>query len=342
MKMYRKVLPLLIGLCLGLAACGGGEGSGAAGSQVAATVNGETIESAQISSVLDDFEKTPAFETLAQQGSEEEARRRFEQGYLSRLIRRQVLEAQATELGIEVSGAEISDQVEQIKAQFQGDEKAYQKALKEQGITEELLERFVRDRVIEDKLRARVTGDSAPSNQELQAYYRDNIEQYREVRASHILVKKRALANSLEKRLQAAPEARREKLFATLAENNSTDSSASQGGDLGWANPSVYVGPFAVALDDLSVGEISDVVPTQFGFHVIRLEGRRTQSFEAVKDQIASQLGTEADDAEWQRFIIDAYKDANIEVNPRYGELDLETQQVVNASAEDVPGAEQN
>jgi foldase protein PrsA len=308
---------------------------------VAATVAGDDIRSSVVSSALEDFEKTPAFDTLAQQGSEEQARRQFEQGYLSRLIRREVLEVQATEMGVEVTSAEVSEQLDQIKAQFQGDEGAFQDALKQQGITSALLERFIRDRVLEDELRRRVSGDTAPSTQELRDFYRENIDQYRQVRVSHILVTKRALAESLERQIKAVPADRQPKLFARLAKKHSTDGSASNGGALGWQNPSVYVGPFAVALEEMKVGEVSDVVPTQFGFHVIRLEGRRTQPLEEVRGQIAAQLGTEAQDSEWQSFIIDAYKDADIEVNPRYGELDLQTQQVVNAEAKDIPGAEE-
>jgi parvulin-like peptidyl-prolyl isomerase len=339
MKAAARITLVLV-VSLLVAACGPDGGPGGAGN-VAATVGGDDIQSSVVSSALDDFEKTPAFDTLAQQGSEEQARRQFEQGYLSRLIRREVLEVQATEMGVEVTSAEVSEQLDQIKAQFQGDEAAFQDALKQQGITSALLERFIRDRVLEDELRQRVSGDSAPSTQELRDYYRENIDQYRQVRVSHILVTKRALAESLARQIKAAPADRRPKLFAQLAKEHSTDGSASQGGALGWQNPSVYVGPFAVALDEMKVGEVSDVVPTQFGFHVIRLEGRRTQPLEAVRGQIAAQLGTEAQDSEWQSFIIDAYKDADIEVNPRYGELDLETQQVVNAEAKDVPGAEE-
>lgn len=334
-------IALVLVASLLLAACGSDGGPGGGGN-VAATVAGDDIQSSVVSTALDDFEKTPAFDTLAQQGSEEQARRQFEQGYLSRLIRREVLETQATEMGVEVTAAEVDDQLEQIKAQFQGDESAFQDALKQQGISNTLLERFIRDRVLEDELRQRVSGESAPSTQELRDYYQENIDQFREVRVSHILVTKRALADSLEKQIKAVPAQRQPKLFARLAKKHSTDGSASEGGALGWQNPSVYVGPFAVALDEMKVGDVSDVVPTQFGFHVIRLEGRRTQPFEAVRAQIATQLGTEAQDSKWQGFIVDAYKDADIEVNPRYGELDLETQQVVNAQAEDVPGAEEN
>ncbi|MGH2825890.1 MAG: hypothetical protein ACRDKF_02830, partial [Actinomycetota bacterium] len=55
---------------------------------------------------------------------------------------------------------------------------------------------------------------------------------------------------------------------------------------------------------------------------------------------IAQELAGAEQEEEFQKFITQAYEDADVRVNPRYGELDLETQRVVDATAEDVPGAE--
>ena len=65
--------------------------------------------------------------------------------------------------------------------------------------------------------------------------------------------------------------------FATMAKAYSEDtSSASRGGDLGWTKPGTMVQPFEQAMDKLQLGEISDVVQTNFGYHIIEVLGRRT------------------------------------------------------------------
>ena len=90
-----------------------------------------------------------------------------------------------------------------------------------------------------------------------------------EWKASHILVKDRSLANDLRRRLQQGAA------FESLAREFSTCSSKSKGGDLGWFGEGQMVQPFEYACRNLSVGLLSDVVSTQFGYHVIKLTGKR-------------------------------------------------------------------
>ena len=92
-------------------------------------------------------------------------------------------------------------------------------------------------------------------------------------------------------------------------------------------------------MGDLRIGEISAPVPTDFGIHVIRVTDRRIQEFQDVREQIAEQLAGTASEAIWNDWVADAYRRADVEVNPRYGELDPRTGQVTNADASDVPGA---
>jgi peptidyl-prolyl cis-trans isomerase C len=90
-----------------------------------------------------------------------------------------------------------------------------------------------------------------------------------EMKASHILIKDRALAQELLKRIKQGAN------FESLAREYSTCPSKSSGGDLGWFGPGKMVAPFESACKGLGVGSISDVVQTQFGYHIIKLTGRR-------------------------------------------------------------------
>ncbi len=90
-----------------------------------------------------------------------------------------------------------------------------------------------------------------------------------EWRASHILVKDRALARELLKKIKQGAN------FEALAREHSTCPSKSKGGDLGWFGEGKMVKPFEEAVKRIGVGSISDVVSTQFGYHLIRKTGQK-------------------------------------------------------------------
>lgn len=90
-----------------------------------------------------------------------------------------------------------------------------------------------------------------------------------EWKASHILVKDRALAMELLKRVKQGSS------FEGLAREFSTCPSKAQGGDLGWFGSGKMVPAFESAVKKLGVGSISDVVATSFGYHVIKVTGKR-------------------------------------------------------------------
>lgn len=90
-----------------------------------------------------------------------------------------------------------------------------------------------------------------------------------EWRASHILIKDRSLATELRSRIMKGAS------FDAIAREYSTCPSKSRGGDLGWFGPGKMVGAFEAACRRLSSGSISDVVQTSFGYHIIKLTGRK-------------------------------------------------------------------
>jgi len=113
-----------------------------------------------------------------------------------------------------------------------------------------------------------------------------------QVDARHILVKTQAQAQAIIDQLNKGAD------FATLAEKNSIDPGAKNGGELGWFSQSEMVPAFANAAFALKPGQYTKTpVQTQFGWHVILCEGKRTappQSLDDVRDQIRQNLADAA------------------------------------------------
>lgn len=306
----------------------------------AAVVDGDKITTAEVTAAFERFKKTPQYEQLASQGSGGEVARQYEQVYLSQQIRRRILRAAAEERGIEVSADEVDKRVERLRKGFQS-EKDFEQAVVAQGLTLEELPEVVRDFALEEKLRAEVTEEAAPDEAEVRAFYQKHREDYARTRVQHILVKNRDRSREIARELQGASPGSVGPLFARMARQMSQDTgTARKGGDLGFTRPGQLVKPFEEAMDRLRIGEVSDPVKTPFGFHVIRVTARRVTPFNEVKDEIARRIAGDAQDKAWQRWLVEAYRKADVELSPRYGKLDLETQRIVDPSREDIPGTE--
>ncbi|MDQ3986212.1 MAG: peptidyl-prolyl cis-trans isomerase [Actinomycetota bacterium] len=306
----------------------------------AAVVDGTKITVDAIENELAKFRDTTRYDQLTAQAPVPAIERDFQQTYLSLLIREEVLESEAEERGLEVTPDEVNETIEGYKEDL-GSEGQFLEALKEEGLTLSRLELEVRTDLLEEELLAKITADAGPTEDELRAYYEENIEDYQEVRVSHILVAEPRLAEKISAELGAAKESKVDERFAALAAKHSEDpSSADRGGELGWAPPTGHPDAFREAVAAMDVGEISDPVQTEFGFHVIRLTGRRVTPFEEVRDEIDEIVGGEAREEAFQSWLVDAYSEADIRVNSKFGELDVDTQLVQNPTADDVPGGE--
>lgn len=308
----------------------------------AAVVNGQKITVDEITADLERFETSPEFERLAQQGDAQALKRQVEQQILSQEIRRAVLQPKAEEFGIEVTEEDVQERMDEIKQDFPTED-AFEEALKEQGLTLDQLTELVEDNILEERLREEVTKETRPTDEELTAYYEENVTDFTETAAQHILVDDKALAARIADQLQAAKdESALGRLFDQLAKKHSTDqSNAAQGGDLGYFKPGDFVPEFEKAADTLEIGEVSDPVKTEFGFHVIWVTDRRVAPFEDVQEEIEQELGQGAADEAWNEYVREAYEEADVKVNPKYGEFDEEALVVVDPTAEDIPGAEE-
>lgn len=146
-------------------------------------------------------------------------------------------------------------------------------------------------RLVVQKVMAKYQAPPPIADDQLQKYYDDNPSLYSttQIHASHILLKDEETAKQVLAAVKATPEK-----FADLAREKSTDTvTAQKGGDLGTFGQGRMVPDFERAAFALQVGQISDVVKTQYGFHVItvteRKEGER-RPFEQVKEQIRTTL----------------------------------------------------
>ncbi|MCY3756227.1 MAG: peptidyl-prolyl cis-trans isomerase [Acidobacteria bacterium] len=148
-----------------------------------------------------------------------------------------------------------------------------------------------------------------PTAEEMQDYYRENRSEFQvqeQVQAAHILFKTTGESpESVQKIRQKAErvleEAKAGKDFAQLARRHSEDGSAANGGDLGFFGRGRMVPEFERAAFGLAKGEISDLVTTQFGLHIVKVlekQAARTQAFEEVKGLIESSLTSEKAEAE--------------------------------------------
>jgi len=142
--------------------------------------------------------------------------------------------------------------------------------------------------------------------QEIQKFYNDNIQQFQtpeQVRASHILLKT-AGKDEAEVRKQAEDILKQAKApgadFAALATKYSEDEgSKAKGGDLDYFSRGRMVPEFEMAAFSMQPGQISDLVKSQFGFHIIKVVDRKaavTKPLEEVKAQIQEQLATQRAD----------------------------------------------
>jgi peptidyl-prolyl cis-trans isomerase C len=127
-----------------------------------------------------------------------------------------------------------------------------------------------------------------------------------EFNASHILVDSEAKAKDLDTELEGGAD------FAELAKANSSDTSAEAGGELGWFGLGRMVPEFETAVQELEVGEVSDPVESQFGWHLIRLNETR-QSTAPTLEEMRPQIETELRQQKLQAALQEMRSAATIE-----------------------------
>jgi foldase protein PrsA len=243
---------------------------------------------------------------------------------LERLFMQVIVSAEITKREISVTDAEVEAEFDLQYAAFlesnQITEDYLTTYLAAQGQTLELFKSQGRDnlrqQLVTQKLQRAVAGPIELSDQQLEAYWTDNKATYdteEQVKASHILVATKEEAQAILDELASGAD------FATLAQERSTDTGSGQGGgDLGWFSRGQMVSEFEEAAFGLEIGELSGIVETQYGFHVIRMTDRKPAThptFAQVRDQVRKDMEKEEIVAAASQWYDEQLAIADIRVN---------------------------
>jgi foldase protein PrsA len=198
---------------------------------------------------------------------------------LDNMILEILLMEEAEKEGFSITEEELKKEKDTFKAYFNTEEE-FQEYLKTSGMTEEYLDDSIKKEFVINKYLNKKIEELNPKDDELKTLYED-LNYGKEVRASHILVKTQEEANEAMERINSGDK------FEDVAKDMSIDPSKENGGDLDFFPYTQMVKEFADAAFSMNVGDISDPVKSQFGFHVIKVTDKRTDetvTFESSKE----------------------------------------------------------
>lgn len=248
-------------------------------SKVLVTINNDKITTSEFNKELDKIPMNMKMMVASESGK---------RTYLDRLIIKKLLLAEAQKGNIE-KDKEFENRLAEIREQL----------------------------IIESLLKKKLTAGANITEESLRKYYEKNKEKFRkdrEINTRHILLKSEDEARQVRDKLQAGED------FSELARRYSIDPNAkTTGGEVGFHPKGTLLPEYEAAAFKLSkVGQTSGIVKTQFGYHIIRLEGTRPPAyvpFEEVKDFIKQQLVQDTQKEVLDKYIEELKKKAKITIN---------------------------
>ena len=243
---------------------------------------------------------------------------KLEEKALDQAIGAKLLLDQAANLDIPVSAADIDAEVAKVVTQVGGAEN-YQKALAAQGITEERFRKEIEKGAKVNKLVEQACSSVAdPTDDEVAAFYAAHKAEYvapEQVLCQHILVKGTddAALDKIKDIRARIVDGKAD--FAEEAKRHSDCPSGQQGGSLGWFGRGMMVPEFDKAAFEMKKGEVSGVVTTQFGYHIIYKADQRgggQQTLVDVHDQIRDLLRHEARGRAMDAYVAELREKATI------------------------------
>jgi peptidyl-prolyl cis-trans isomerase C len=326
-----RVIPFI--LILVLAACSKGATKDAASTQPAATeagagtaaeaakplpeklpdviakVNGESVTRTELEDYVRNLEGQAGSPIPADQ------RDRIYRGVIDQLVGYKLLVQEAKARKVVVADADVDARIAEVKKQFPSEDLFIQTLIDRKMTVDQIKADARRDMSIARLIEAEIAPRVAVKPGQVEEFYKSNPEKFaqpEQVRASHILIRTEdnadaaTKAQAKAKAQQILKDVKAGKDFAALARQHSQDGSAVNGGDLGFFPQGQMVGPFNDAAFSLKPGATSDLVETQFGYHIIRVAEKqpaRTVPLEEVRPRIEEFLQHQNRESETESFV---------------------------------------
>jgi peptidyl-prolyl cis-trans isomerase C len=295
--------------------------AGGSGADVAAKVNGVPITTLELNRSFQAQVQVP-YAMVQEDPRAKEVLRQI----LDNLIDRELLLQQAKSLKMAVPAQQVDTQMQQLLKRFPSQE-AFEQALTAQNLSLDAVKKDVERQMLRQQLvKKEILDKVTVSAGDVQTFYDKNKDKYVEeeqVRARHILIKVPPEASPADdtklkgKADDALKRAKQGEDFAVLATELSDDSSKGNGGDLGFFPRGRMVAPFEEVAFALQPGQMSEVVRTQFGYHIIKVEEHKTGRalpFDEAKPQVKEDLTQQQTYERYQQYMAGLRGKAKVEV----------------------------
>lgn len=301
---------------------------------VAATVNGVNIKEDTVTEQImslrqSSYESDEDWATyLSQQGLTPES---YRENVIDSIARQYLLTQAEKEYDITVSQDDLDEAWDEAVENYGGDEETFVDMITQFGFTKETYQENTKSSLAQEKLCEKVASVEDPTDDQIVSYINENLDTYNDARrSSHILFK---VADDATDEESAEVEAKAQEVldklnageveFADAAKEYSEDSSADDGGDVGWDKLTTFVTEYQDALSALSTGQMSGLVKTTYGYHIILCTDQfNVESVssadeipEAIRDAISSKIKTEEESAKYSTWLNDYIDKADIKIN---------------------------
>ncbi len=244
---------------------------------------------------------------------------------LDMMISTELLYQQSVKSGIKVDQKKVEDQFTAFKQRF-NDQKKYDDWLAKVNLTEDQLKaQFLQNMSVRELITKEIEPNVKITDKQIEAFYNENpqyFEKAESVRARHILIKVEKGADEKQKKeahqklVDIKKRLDKGEKFEELAKAHSQCPSSSQGGDLGFFTKGRMVPAFEKVAFELKPGQVSDIVETQFGYHLIEVVERKEPGkveLGEVKERISEELRKKESMEQIQKYIDGLRKTAKIE-----------------------------